>query len=220
MKKITALLIMAVMLLTLNVTAFAGFVSSPSANLAPDVLEFETLTDGCSAAITITSYADRSILSDEEIEILEKAYKQIAGTESNKTLEDAMKKIAEAKGFNAEDLSVSDLFFVSYDDCEPHENDGHKGFKITLKADTVGNLAGLLYFDGETWKSIEILEYDAENGTVTVIVDALGCFAFVVDKYSAPVTGDSSNAFLWMIVAAFGLASAAVVCTLPKKCRS
>ncbi len=219
MKKITALLLMVAMVFTLSVTAFASFVSSPSANLAPEVLEFETQTKGCSAYLKVTSYADRNNLSDEEIELLEKAYGQIAGTESNKTLGEAMKKIAEEKGFNAEDLSVSDLFFISYEGCETHEMDDHKGFKITLKADTVGNLAGLLYFDGETWKSIEILEYDAENGTVTFIVDAIGCFAFVVDKYSAPNTGDSSNAFAWMIVALFGVVSTCL-CTLPKKCRS
>lgn len=217
MKKITALLLMVAMVLTLSVSAFAGFVSSPSANLAPDVITFETQTEGCDATLKVTSYADRGTLTDEQISIIEKAYKQIAGTESSASLAEALKKIAEAKGLNTEDLSVSDLFFISYENCEIHENDGHKGFKITLKADTVSNLAGLLYFDGETWKTVEILEYDAENGTVTIFVEELGCFAFVVDKYNTPVTGDTSNAVIWMVVALCAVVSATLVCTLPKK---
>ena len=217
MKKITALLLMVAMVLTLSVSAFAGFVSSPSANLAPDIIDFESQTEGCEAYLKITSYADRGTLTAEQIKILEDAYKQIAGTENSPSLIEALKKIAEAKGLNTDDLSVSDLFFISYENCEPHENDGHKGFKVTLKADTVANLAGLLYFDGETWKTVEILEYDAENGTVTIFVEALGCFAFVVDKYSTPVTGDSSNAFVWMLVALCSVVSATLVCTLPKK---
>lgn len=220
MKKFAALIMTLVMVLSLGLTASAGFVSSPSNNLAPEILDYEPETDDCNANLKVTPYSDRDELSDAEREALEKAYKQIAGQENDEKFKEALKKLAEEKGLKEGDLSVSDLFNVGYDDCEEHVKDGHKGFKVTVKADTVENFAGLLYFDGENWKSVEILEYNAEKGTVTFFTEELGCFAFVVDKYIAPDTGDSSMAFVWVMFAVACSMAVALCVTAPKKQRS
>ncbi len=218
MKKFAAILMTIVMVLSLSLTTFAAFVSSPSNNDAPTIESHET-PEGCDAELKVTSYADRYSLSEEEWKLLEDAYKRISGQKDDAKLAEVLKKIAEEKGVNVSDLSISDLFHIGYEDCEEHVLDGHKGYKITLKADTVANLVGVLHFDGENWTIIKILSYDAENGTVTIFTEELGCFAFVVNKYIAPNTGDTSMTFVWLVLAV--ACSMAVFCVaVPKKKRS
>ena len=75
------------------------------------------------------------------------------------------------------------------------------------------------YFDGENWKNVKILSYDAKKGTVTFFTEDLGCFAFVVNKYIVPNTGDTSMAYVWLVFAA-ACAMAAFCVVVPKKQRS
>lgn len=219
MKKFAAIFMTLVMVLLLGLTASAAFVSSPSNNLAPVIQDFEPETDDCDAELKVTPYSDRYSLTEEEYKTLEEAYNRISGKKDDEKLSEALRELAEEKGVKVGDLSVSDLFNVGYDDCEAHEEDGHKGFKVTLKADTIDNFAGLLYFDGENWKNVKILSYDAKKGTVTFFTEDLGCFAFVVNKYIVPNTGDTSMAYVWFIFAA-ACAMAACCVVLPRKQRS
>ena len=65
MKKILMAICMALMMLSVGVTAFAAsgsFTSSPSANRAPTVVEFENASEDCTATIVIYAYADRDSL--------------------------------------------------------------------------------------------------------------------------------------------------------------
>lgn len=218
MKKFAAIFMTLVMVLSLALTASAAFVSSPSNNLAPIVEDFEPETEDCDAVLKITPYSERYSLTEEENKILEDAYSRISGKKDDEKLTEALRKLAEEKGVKVGDLSVSDLFNIGYEDCDVHEEDGHKGFKVTLKADTIDNFAGILYFDGENWKNVKILSYDAKAGTVTLFTEELGCFAFVVNKYIVPNTGDTSMTFVWFVLAA-ACAMAAFCVAVPKKKR-
>ena len=208
-----------VMVLMMGLTASAAFVSSPSNNRAPTIVDFECEDENCTAKLKVTPYSDRYSLSEEEWKILEEAYKRISGEKDDPKLAEILKKIADEKGIDVSDLSISDLFHIGYEDCEKHIEEGHKGFKITLKADTIDNLVGVLHFDGENWTIVKILSYDAEKGTVTIFTENLGCFAFVVQKYIAPNTGDTSMAFVWFVLAA-ACSMAAICVVVPKKKRS
>ncbi len=219
MKKFAAIFMTLVMVLMMGLTASAAFVSSPSNNRAPSIESFECESEDCSAELKVTPYSDRYSLSEDEWKILEEAYKRISGQKDDEKLAEILKKIADEKGVDVSDLSISDLFYVDYEGCEEHVEDGHKGFKITLKADTIDNLVGVLHFDGENWTIVKILSYDAKNGTVTIFAEELGCFAFVVEKYVAPNTGDTSMALVWFALVA--ACSMVVLCVaVPKKKRS
>ncbi len=219
MKKFAAIFMTLVMVLLLGLTASAAFVSSPSNNLAPVIESFEPETEDCNAELKITPYSERHTLSEEEYKLLEEAYNRISGKKDDEKLMDALRELAEEKGLKVGDLSVSDLFHIGYENCEEHEEDGHKGFKVTLKADTIENFVGLLYFDGENWKNVKVLGYDAKKGTVTFFTEDLGCFAFVVNKYIVPNTGDTSMTFVWLVFAA-ACAMATICVAVPKKQRS
>lgn len=218
MKKLTATFMTIVMVLLFALTASAGFVSSPSNNLAPTVEDFESETVDCGAKLRTVPYSERDILPDEDRAIIEEAYKRISGQKDDEKLSKTLKALAEEKGIEAGELSVSDLFHIDYEDCEAHEEDGHKGFKITLKADTIDNFAGILYFDGEDWVNVKILSYDIKSGSVTFFAEDLGCFAFVVNKYIVPDTGDTSMTFMWFVLA-IASATAALCVAVPKKKR-
>lgn len=206
MKKIFVMCLTVIMLASLSITAFAtgnNFVSSPSGNPAPVLVSFEAGTDACKAKLKITPYSERDTLDDEEKESIEKAFRQIAGQEDDKELAKLLKSIAKKNRLSKKDLAVSDLFNIGYENCDEHETAGHKGFTVTLEAETLKNILGLLYFDGSQWKEIEILEHNADAGTITFYTEDFGTFAFVVNKYLPPYTGDNSAANILVIVAAF-----------------
>ena len=81
MKKILMAIFMALMMLSVGVTAFAAsgsFTSSPSANRAPTVVEFENASEDCTATIVIYAYADRDSLDAAAKAKLESAYASVA----------------------------------------------------------------------------------------------------------------------------------------------
>ena len=222
MKKFMALLLTMVMVLMLSVTAFAAprsFVSSPSNNPAPIVEGSEALSEDCFGQIKITPYIDRDELDEEALKAIQEAYDQIAGNVNNEKFLKALQEIADKNKMNSEDLSVSDLFYVGYENCDQHIEKSHKGFRVTLKVDTIKNLKGILgYYNGE-WVVLEIESYDPVNGTVTFIVDKFGPVAFVVDKYSPPSTGDNGMVTLWVMVALVSAMAMISTLVLPKRRR-
>jgi len=67
MKKLAILCLSVVMLLSLGLTVFAapgGFVSSPSGNPAPELIDSVNKTEGCTAQLKITPYSERNTLDD------------------------------------------------------------------------------------------------------------------------------------------------------------
>lgn len=212
MKKLVALCLTLVLALSLSVSAFAAngaFISSPSANEAPELVDFDA-EDGCETGIKITSYADRDELNEEARKKLEEAYRQIANVIENNAFSQALKELAKELGKAASELSVSDLFDISHIDDANH--DGHDGYTITIKLETLENFVGIMRFDGTNWHNVKILEIDKENCTVTFFVPELGPFAVIVDNgsgSSTPPTGD--NAMMMYLGAALVAAAGLVV---------
>ncbi|MBQ7939124.1 MAG: hypothetical protein IJ281_01955 [Clostridia bacterium] len=212
MKKIVALCLTLVMAVSLCLTAIAApgaFVASPSGNKAPELVSF-TVPDGCNAKLVITPYAERHTLDEATRLVLEEAYKQIANHIQNNDFSKALKAMAESKGMTASELSVSDLFDISYYGCEIHEEHKHQGgFTITLKAETLGNLVGVLHMNNKNWENVQVLACDQDAKTVTFYVENLSPFAIVVDNgsgSSTPPTGDNAMVYLGVaLVAAAGL---------------
>lgn len=204
MKKFATLSLALIMTVLLSISAFAApgiFVASPSGNPAPTLVDYDLDCD-CDVKLILTAYIDRATLSEENLAAIEKAYLEIAKREDSKSLKNVLNNLAKDKNLKPEDLAVSDLFDISL------IGDGHvagcpEGYTITLKADTLNALVGVIRMnaDGE-WEEVKIVSYDEENGTVTIYTKELSPFAFVVNTYETPDTGDNSMAYLWGIIAA------------------
>lgn len=220
MKKLLAITLTLIMVATLSITAFAAngaFLSSPSNNPAPEILDFSTETEDCYAELVVTPYADRDSLSEEARAAIEEAYKQIANAKDYESLQKALKAIADELGIDLSELSISDLFYIGYIGCEDHITDGHKGFTVTLKCDNIADLVGVLLFYNGEWHQVQILSIDKEAGTVTIFLEHFGPVAFVTSKYVPPYTGDSSMAGLWVALAGVSAVALAVTTKKSKK---
>lgn len=202
MKKLVALCLTLVLALSLSVSAFAAngaFISSPSANKAPELVDTDP-------EIKVTPYADRDDLVDLDTEEMEEAYRQIANVIENNAFSQALKELAKEQGKASSELSVSDLFHVNVEDATPDEQGG---YTITIKLEDLENFIGLMQFNGTEWKNVEIISIDKENGTVTFRVTESGPIAVIVDNgtgSSTPPTGDNAMMYLGVcLVAAAGL---------------
>ena len=202
MKKLVTLCLTLVLALSLSVSAFAAngaFISSPSANKAPELVDTDP-------EIKVTPYADRDDLADLDTEEMEEAYRQIANVIENNAFSQALKELAKELGKAASELSVSDLFHVNVEDATADEQGG---YTITIKLEDLENFIGLMQFDGTEWKNVEIISIDKENGTVTFRVTESGPIAVIVDNgtgSSTPPTGDNAMMYLGVcLVAAAGL---------------
>lgn len=188
MKKVVVFCLALAMAVSMSLTVFAGpgiFVSSPSGNSAPMLAEYTPKTDGCTAKLVVTSYADRATLDDATRLQLEKAYEQISGSADEFTK--ALEQLAKDKNMEVSQLSASDLFDISYYDCGEHED--HEGFTITLKAETLDRFVGFMHMNGDAWEIINVSEYNEEEETITFYVAKLSPFAIIVDNGS----GDSTT---------------------------
>ncbi len=222
MKKIVVFCFAILMVFALTIPTFAApgaFVSSPSGNMAPELVNYVAETEGCVATIKITAYSERASLDEAARLELEDAYNQIANPTEDNAYSKAINQLASDKSMNVSQLSVSDLFDISASDCEGH--DAHEGFTITLKSETLTNLVGILHFNGSTWDIVDVSELNKEEGTVTFNVDELSPFAFVVgDGTGADVPDDGPNNLWWIIptvIAAGGAISAAIYFIIKKK---
>ena len=80
MKKALSVVLALVMCLafSLSVAAAPGsFVSSPSGNQAPQLIEGKNESEDCEAGIVITPYSERDTLSEEKRELMENVYDMI-----------------------------------------------------------------------------------------------------------------------------------------------
>ena len=210
MKKIFAIAMVLVMLVCINVTAWAvpnGFVSSPSSQPGPGLVGFESESDDCTADLDLIPYSEREKLDEEDRKQIEDAYEDITNAKDLTELTDALKKIAEQLGIDPADLAVSDLFSIIYTDCLDH--DEHGNFDITLKPETTKGFVSLIRLNGDKW---EVVDGAKVSGNHLVFnSDAPYPFAIVVNTGSAhtsPDTGDNSAVFylIVMIASASGLA--------------
>lgn len=226
MKKVLAICLMMVMVVSMSVTAFAtpgGFVSSPSGNPAPTVVDFDPSNDDCTGVLLITPYGDRQELSDALRSLLEKANKDIVNSDDLTKLNAELAKIAADKNIEGQNLAVSDLFDIHVTGCDFH--DGHYGFVITLDAGKLSNFVGLLHMNknGE-WELVADAKVVDNNEHLKFSVDSLSPFAIVVDTTNyddyAPQTGDNSMIYICVILMAVSALAIVFILLKNKKQRS
>ena len=211
MKKILAIMFACALALSLGLTAFASgaFVASPSAQRAPELVAAENASDACPAQIVITAYADRTSLDEAGAAAMAAAYAEIAAAADLGTMTPALAALADELGIPSTDLSVSDLFDVSYTNCEPH--DEHGAFTVTVKPVSAENACGVLhYMDGE-W---ELISCEVEDGEITFVADSFSPFAIVVHN---GLPACFPWALVIAIIVAVLVAAVVVVVVLKKK---
>jgi hypothetical protein len=216
MKKVLAIcmtLVMVMSMMSMTVLADHGnFVSSPSGNSAPIIIEFESESEDCTALLVVTPYSERETLPEEKKEDLEQAYDEIVKAEVLSDLHGAIAQVAASKGIALEDLAVSDMFDVSYYDCEVHDDHGY--FEIVLKPETLKNFVALLHLSNGKWEHVDNAEVTGANRDhLRFFVDDLSPFAIVVDTEPAssqPGTNDPFDIMPYVIVMVIS-ASAAIV---------
>lgn len=223
MKKVLAICLMMVMVVSMSATAFAapnGFVSSPSGNAAPTVVGFDPSDDDCTANLVITPYGDKHELPDALRTLFEKAYNDIVNTKNLTTLNEALAKLAASKNIDGTKLAVSDLFDIHVTGCAYHE--GHADFDVTLDADTLSHFVALLHMNqkGE-WELVTDAEVVNNGEHLKFSVDAFSPFAVVVDTTTgsgdAPQTGDNSMIHIYAIVMAVSALAFVFVLVKSKK---
>lgn len=200
MKKVLVFGLTLVLIFSMSMTAFAAgaFVSSPSGNNAPTLLEGSNESEDCTGSLKVTSYSDRDELSEKERGYMEKAYEDISSTKDVTSLNGDLGELAGKKNIKKSNLGVSDLFNIGMTGCTDH--DDHGKFTIKLSAETLENFVGLLMFDGSAWSLVS--DAKIEDGNLVFTSQNLGNFAVVVNTGAngAPQTGDTSNIYLWIMV--------------------
>ncbi len=199
MKKLAVLLMTVIMVMGMSFAVSAengGFVSSPSGNSAPTLIETKPLDDDCSADLEITPYSNRGSLSSKDREAMEKAYDSIKKNKNLSNLNSGISAIAKNKGLSTKNLAVSDLFNIGCSGCDNH--DKHNGFNIKLSAETLKNFVCLLRFRNNKWEIVE--GASIEGGHLLFQSDANYPFAVVVDTSAGgPATGENSNMIIFYV---------------------
>jgi len=210
MKKILTVCLAIVMLVCINLTAFAapnGFVSSPTGNGAPTVEDFKPSNEQCTAKLVITPYSDRDELPQALQELMQKAYDAIVNAKDLTELNAEFAKYVKEKGLDASKLAVSDLFDIHATDCEFH--DGHTEFDVVLKAETLKHFVGLLHMNKNG--QIEFIDNaQVVNDHLHFSVETFSPFAIVVDTSveDTPTTGDDAMIYICtatLIISALGI---------------
>lgn len=208
MKKFLMLCMVFLMLVSLCIPAAAavgGFVSSPSANQAPELIGAENKK--CDAEIIITAYANRDQLSDDKRQALEAAYAEIVGTEDLSTLNNKIKKMAKKNGVDVSELAVSDLFDISMTECADHGK--HGKFDITLNAETLENFVCLIhYYEGE-WTMVKKAEITKED-YLKFSQDTFSPFAIVTYTGEQNIQKDDNALLVGIIVASSATAGVGI----------
>lgn len=202
MKKIAVCLLTLVLVLTMSVSVFAAgnFVSSPSVQPGPQMVDFKFAGD-CGGNLILTPYSKRDTLDKDSKTILEGAYQMIHDSDDLSKLFAGIKIPEGKKGLN-----VSDLFFINYAGCEEHND--HNPFTATLKPEIVKNLAGVYVLVNNKWIAVD---YKLDGQNLIITSSYYGPYAIVVSNDGVPGTGDS---FPWgylvaMVVSAVGLVAIA-----------
>lgn len=221
MKKVMAIGLMMVMLLSMGLTVFAepgGFVNSPSENPAPELVEFTPGSDDCTAEIVITAYSERHTMGGVIQEMLEEAYTHIYDADEITSLNDDLAELAVKLDVAASDLAVSDLFDISYIGCDDHTDHGY--FDFVIKAETLKGFVGLLHYHNDDWRLVENAEVYTKNGEwhLKFSVDEFSPFAIVVNTNpNAPKTGDNSMIYTYVIIMAVSALAILVIAVKMKK---
>ena len=223
MKKILTIISTVLMMLCFGVTAFAtgSFTSSPGAKQEPSFVGSENASADCKAEIVITAYANRNTLETEAKAEIEAAYNTIASTSNLGTLGYGVNVLASSLGIDTDALFVSDLFGVSYDNCDEHAL--HKEISVTIEPSLVSNYVGVMCYKNGDWKLVE--DAKLENGDLTFSVDEPAPFAIVVHDGSVGAVGNvpsgaASDAELKLLAAAVVAVSMIIIAIVAGKIRN
>lgn len=183
MKKLIVICLTFILAVSMSVSVFAttgGFVSSPSGNPAPELVEGKNESEDCKSELIIMAYGKRDRLSADARQKIEEAYSIIIGTEDLTSLNKDIGTIAKDLGVSASSLAVSDLFDISSTHCDDHANHGH--FDITLKSDTLKNFVCLLHYYNGEWSVVESAEVTHNGEHLEFDADEFSPFAIVVSS--------------------------------------
>lgn len=213
MKKLLAICLTVVMLMSFGVIAFAApnnFISSPSGQSAPEIVDFSVESEDCVADLVITPYSERDTLPEDVREKFEKAYEEIVSASNLAKLNAELSKIAENMNIPEENLVVSELFDIRYINCSKHE--GHGYFDIVLKPEVLKGFVALLHLNGDNWELVEGARVENNGIHLVFSIDDFSPFAIVVNTAEndsvAPSTGEIVNIVLYasiMLVSAVAL---------------
>lgn len=226
MKKVLAICLIMVMLVSMNVNVFAApgaFVSSPSGNPVPRLISFDPSDDDCTAQLVITPYSNRDTLPTALNELIKKAYGEVAASTDLTKLNSDLAKLAADKNIKGTNLAVSDLFDIHVTGCDYHEE--HVDFNITLEADTLKRFVGLLHMnkDGE-WELVSNAEVVNNGKQLKFSVDSFSPFAIVVDTTAdgtgGPQTGDNSMIHIYVTIMAVSAVAILVIVAKNRKQRA
>ncbi len=219
MKKFLVWCMVVALAVTMSFSAFAApgkFVQSPSNNPCPDLIEGSNSDPDCTAELVITAYIDRNTLPPATLAMIEYAYNVIKNCSDLTTLSSAFASYVGGLGIPGTRLKVSDLFDVSYYNCDTHDH--HGSFSIKLSADTLKNFVGLLHYTGNGWEFVTDAKVAADGVTLTFSVDSLSPFAIVVDTGAASdVSPDTGYNDFAVCTAMFASAAAMVVLFASRK---
>ena len=196
MKKFVTICVMLALVASLSFQVFAdpgSFITSPSLNPGPVIIEFVPHDPECTARLVITPYVERGTLPENLELMIEKAYALIAGTEDITTLNADLAELAAGMGLAGTDLAVSDLFDIHMEGCDYHEE--HKDFDIILKAESLNRFVGLLHMNKDgVFELVKGAYVAGENGDHLIFsVESFSPFAIVVDTTDrTPDTLDST----------------------------
>lgn len=214
MKKLLTICLTVVMAVTLSVSAFAtsngGFVSSPSGNPAPELIEYYNSDADCNAKLIVTPYSKRTELSDDKLALIEEAYKQIKKTTNLVDIFSELKDLAGKLGISTNGLAVSDLFDISYYDCVSH-GAHDSSFFIKVKGDMFKHFVGLMCLTENGWKLVPNATLDETGEYLSFTTSDLSIFAVVVDtSANPPQTGETG---VWVYLAGM-IVSAVTICVI------
>ena len=215
MKKVIVICVAIFLLLTISVSALAangGFVSSPSTNQAPSLLEVKNGSEDCSSMFAVMSYASRNDLSEEARKALEDAYASIKGTTDLTTLNPVIADVAEKLNVESADLAVSDMFDLA-PNADATIEDGEK-YEFSIKSDTLANFVCLLHYVNGAWEVVEGAEVADDGETLEFAVDGFSPFAVVVStgdapEYSGGISASTVIGIIAIVLAVGGLGVAA-----------
>lgn len=211
------LILMMVMGITLTATAApAGFVSSPSATAAPQLVSSTPKTEGCTARLVITPFSKKSTLPADVLAAMDAAYQEIIANGGDLTkLTSALADILKSKKLSIADIAISDLFDVTNYDCNDHQS--HDGFDIVVSDDSLKHFVALLHRKNGKWEVVDNAKIVGDY--LHFSVDTLSPFAVVVDhskSVTSPQTGNDSHLIVY---AAIMVISAGCLAIIWKKSR-
>lgn len=222
MKKIMAICLTLIMVMSLGVAAFAApgrFVSSPSVNKAPVLISYENESSDCTAKLILTAYADRKTLPVNLCTMIEKAYDMIVGTDDLSTLNSGVADLAKDAGVKVTALSVSDLFDLRYVGCKKHNP--HGSFRIVIEPETLRNFVCLLHFYNGEWSIVDSAKVINDGKYLEFTAKEFSPFAIVVktdaENVTPPHTGDNSSVIICAFIMAVSVMAIVVVSVTSKR---